>query len=51
MAHAVSGREPGLIIGGTGSNSGKTVTTLALLCALKARGLSRARCQNRAGLY
>lgn len=30
---------PGLIIGGTGSNAGKTVFTLALLCALQRRGL------------
>lgn len=40
MAYAVPRRVPGLVIGGSGSNSGKTVTTLALLCALKARGLS-----------
>lgn len=40
MAHAVSRRVPGLVIGGSGSNSGKTVATLALLCALKARGLA-----------
>ena len=40
MAHAVPRRVPGLVIGGSGSNSGKTVTTLALLCALKARGLA-----------
>ena len=30
---------PGLVIGGTGSNSGKTTLTLALLCALHERGL------------
>lgn len=30
---------PALIVGGSGSNSGKTVATLALLCALRARGL------------
>lgn len=30
---------PGLVIGGTGSNSGKTTLTLALLCALRERGL------------
>ena len=30
---------PGLVIGGTGSNSGKTTLTLALLCALYERGL------------
>ena len=31
---------PGLVIGGTGSNSGKTTLTLALLCALHERGLA-----------
>ncbi|QCC84314.1 cobyrinate a,c-diamide synthase [Desulfovibrio desulfuricans] len=31
---------PGLVIGGTGSNSGKTTLTLALLCALHKRGLA-----------
>lgn len=31
---------PGLVIGGTGSNSGKTTLTLALLCALRERGLA-----------
>ena len=30
---------PGLVIGGTGSNAGKTTFTLSLLCALHARGL------------
>ena len=30
---------PGLVIGGTGSNSGETTLTLALLCALHERGL------------
>ena len=30
---------PGLVIGGTGSNSGKTTLTMALLCALHERGL------------
>ncbi|MDR2820714.1 MAG: cobyrinate a,c-diamide synthase [Desulfovibrio sp.] len=30
---------PGLVVGGTASHVGKTLTTLALLCALKARGL------------
>lgn len=30
---------PGLVIGGTGSNAGKTTFTLALLCALHDRGL------------
>ena len=31
---------PGLVIGGTGSNAGKTTFTLSLLCALHARGLT-----------
>lgn len=31
---------PGLVIGGTGSNAGKTTFTLALLCALRERGLT-----------
>ena len=39
MAQTTPSRIPGLIVGGTGSNAGKTVTTLALLCALRARGL------------
>ncbi len=32
-------RIPGIIIAGTGSNTGKTTATLALLCALAARGI------------
>ena len=32
-------RIPGLVIGGTGSNAGKTTLTLSLLCALHDRGL------------
>ncbi|MBO4299987.1 MAG: AAA family ATPase, partial [Desulfovibrio sp.] len=32
-------RPPGLIIGGTGSHAGKTALTLALLCALRRRGM------------
>ncbi len=39
MAQTAPSRVPGLIVGGTGSNAGKTVTTLALLRALRARGL------------
>lgn len=39
MIRSAPNRVPGLIVGGTGSNAGKTVTTLALLCALQARGL------------
>lgn len=39
MTRSAPNRVPGLIVGGTGSNAGKTVTTLALLCALQARGL------------
>ncbi|MDD4701216.1 MAG: cobyrinate a,c-diamide synthase [Desulfovibrio sp.] len=31
---------PGIVIGGTGSNTGKTTVTLALLCALASRGLA-----------
>ena len=33
---------PGLVIGGTSSNAGKTVCTLALLCALRQRGIATA---------
>lgn len=39
MIRSAPNRVPGLIVGGTGSNAGKTVTTLALFCALRARGL------------
>lgn len=39
MIRSAPNRVPGLVVGGTGSNAGKTVTTLALLCALQARGL------------
>ena len=39
MTRTTPRRIPGLIVGGTGSNAGKTVTTLALLCALRVRGL------------
>ncbi|MGE9984771.1 cobyrinate a,c-diamide synthase [Desulfovibrio sp. SGI.169] len=39
MAQKTPHRIPGLVVAGTGSNTGKTVTTLALLCALRARGL------------
>lgn len=39
MKHERLSRIPGLVVAGTGSNAGKTVTTLALLCALRARGL------------
>ena len=35
-------RTPGLVIGGTSSNAGKTVCTLALLCALRQRGIATA---------
>ena len=31
---------PGCVVAGTGSASGKTTCTLALLCALRARGLT-----------
>ena len=37
--HTKEPRIPGIIIAGTGSNTGKTTTTLALLCALAARGM------------
>jgi len=39
-ARAVAPAVPGLVIGGTGSNAGKTSFTLALLCALRRRGLT-----------
>ncbi|BAV91523.1 cobyrinate a,c-diamide synthase [Candidatus Desulfovibrio trichonymphae] len=37
---APAGGIPALLIGGTASGAGKTTTTLALLCALKARGFA-----------
>lgn len=37
--HTEQPRIPGIIIAGTGSNTGKTTATLALLCALAARGI------------
>ena len=37
--HTKEPRIPGIIIAGKGSNTGKTTTTLALLCALAARGM------------
>ncbi len=39
MKYTTPPRIPGLVVAGTGSNAGKTLTTLALLCALRARGL------------
>lgn len=38
--HKAQVRIPGIVIGGTGSNTGKTTVTLALLCALASRGLA-----------
>lgn len=38
--HTEQQRIPGIVIGGTGSNTGKTTVTLALLCALVSRGLA-----------
>ncbi len=38
--HTEQQRIPGIVIGGTGSNTGKTTVTLALLCALASRGLA-----------
>lgn len=38
--HKAQQRIPGIVIGGTGSNTGKTTVTLALLCALASRGLA-----------
>ncbi|MBB5144040.1 AAA family ATPase [Desulfovibrio intestinalis] len=38
--HTEQPRIPGIVIGGTGSNTGKTTVTLALLCALASRGLA-----------
>ncbi|MGE4310750.1 cobyrinate a,c-diamide synthase [Desulfovibrio sp.] len=38
--HNAQQRIPGIVIGGTGSNTGKTTVTLALLCALASRGLA-----------
>jgi cobyrinic acid a,c-diamide synthase len=38
--HNAPQRIPGIVIGGTGSNTGKTTVTLALLCALASRGLA-----------
>lgn len=38
--HNAPQRIPGIVIGGTGSNTGKTTITLALLCALASRGLA-----------
>ena len=40
IMHKAQQRIPGIVIGGTGSNTGKTTVTLALLCALASRGLA-----------